>query len=56
MGRYFIPNWEVGNRQLEHMSGLGRGIATAQLIHLLRERGTAGESPALRRARFVVKR
>lgn len=56
MGRYVIPNWEGGNRQLEHMSGLGRGIATAQLIHLLRERGTAGESPALRRARFVVKR
>ena len=56
MGRYFIPNWEGGNRQLERMSGLERGVATAQLIHLLRARGTAGESPALRRACFVVKR
>lgn len=37
IGRYFISNWERGNRQLEHMAGLGRGIATAKLIHLLRE-------------------
>lgn len=34
---YFIPNWEGGIRQLEHMAALGRGIATIKLIHLLRE-------------------
>lgn len=52
----FIPNWKGGNRQLEHMAGLGRGIATAKFIHLLGEQGTAGEPLAPWRACFVVKR
>ena len=37
MGRYFIPNWGRGNRQLEHVAGLESGIETAKLIYLLRE-------------------
>lgn len=54
IGRYFIPNWKGGNRQLEHMAGLGRGVATAKFIHLLGEQGTAGKPLAPWRACFVV--
>lgn len=55
-GEVFHSKQGRRKQEIRAMSGLGRGRATAKLIHLLREQGAAGESPALRRAPFVVKR